>query len=199
MPYREKIRNMTLISFFTVLAIVSGKVVIPLLVIPFTLQTAVCMMTGLVLGGKRAVLAQGLYLFMGLAGLPVFSAGGGPAYLLQPSFGYLPGMMLAAGLTGWLTDQIDPLRNSLKKWLAFLINILGLFVVYLFGVGYLYVLRNIIQTQSLTLLRALQTGMLPYLLTDGVYAVVLAITAPYLRRISRPFVTDRPAATEVAS
>ena len=161
--------------------------VIPFFLIPFTLQTAVCLLTGLILGGRRALLAQTLYLFMGLAGLPVFAAGGGPGYVLHPSFGYLPGMLLAAGLVGVLADRVDPVRNRMKGWSALLINLCGLMVIYLCGVSYLYLLRNLLQADSLTLLRALQIGMVPFLLTDGIYAIVLAAAAPYLRRITRPF------------
>jgi biotin transport system substrate-specific component len=184
---RKKIRDMTIIALFAVLAIIAGKIVIPVSVIPFTLQTAVCFLTGIVLGHKRALLAQGLYLFMGLIGIPVFAAGGGPGYILQPSFGYLPGMLLAAGLIGYLADKTDPQRVALSRMTAVSINLAGLFVIYLCGVSYLYLLRNILSAQSMSLLRALQVGMLPYLVTDTAYAVAIAMAAPYLRRITRPY------------
>jgi biotin transport system substrate-specific component len=142
-----------------------------------------------VLGFKRALLAQGLYLFMGLTGIPVFAAGGGPGYILQPSFGYLPGMLLAAGLIGYLADRADPQRVALSRLAAVAINLAGLVVIYLCGVSYLYLLRNILSAQSMSLLRALQVGMLPYLVTDTAYAVAIAMAAPYLRRITRAYLT----------
>lgn len=184
---RSKIRDMTIIALFTVLAIIGGKIIIPISLIPFTLQTAVCFLTGIVLGCKRALLAQGLYLFMGLAGIPVFAAGGGPGYILQPSFGYLPGMLLAAGLIGYLAEKADQQRVALSRITAIIINLTGLLVIYLCGVSYLYLLRNILSAQSMSLLRALQVGMLPYLVTDTAYAVAIAMAAPFLRRITRPY------------
>ena len=184
---RQTIRDMTLVALFTVLATIGGKIVIPVAIIPFTLQTAVCFLTGMVLGSRKAFMAQGLYLFMGLLGIPVFAAGGGPGYLLQPSFGYLPGMLLAAGLIGYLTDQADPKRIALSRWIAVGCNLAGLLVIYLCGVGYLYLLRNILTDQSISLLRAFQIGMLPYLVTDLIYAVVVALAAPNSRRITRPY------------
>jgi biotin transport system substrate-specific component len=124
-------------------------------------------MTGLLLGSRRALAAQGLYLLIGLAGLPVFAAGGGPAYVLQPSFGYLPGMVLGAALIGHLADRADPQRNGLKLFSALAINAAGLAVVYLCGTGYLYVMKNIVSGDSTGLVRILQIGMVPYLATDG--------------------------------
>lgn len=189
---RHTIRDMTIVALFTVLAIIGGKVVIPVGLIPFTLQTAVCFLSGMVLGCKRALMAQGLYLFMGLLGIPVFAAGGGPGYLLQPSFGYLPGMLLAAGLIGYLSDQADPKRVALSRWIAVACNLAGLLVIYLCGVSYLYLLRNLLTEQSISLLRAFQIGMLPYLVTDSLYAVVVALAAPYLRRITRLYLLPAP-------
>jgi biotin transport system substrate-specific component len=184
---RIKTRDMTLIALFTVLAVIGGKIVIPVLAIPFTLQTAVCLVTGLLLGWRRALLAQGLYLVMGLLGLPVFAAGGGPAYVLQPSFGYLPGMLLAAGLVGYLADRLDPSRERARRWQLLLVHLAGLAIVYGCGVTYLYLIKTVYSGQPFTLLRALQVGMLPYLISDGTYAVLLALAGPGLRRATRSF------------
>ncbi len=184
---RKNIFNLAICAIFCGLAIVGGKLVIPAGPIPFTLQTAVCFMTGLLLGSRRALAAQGLYLLIGLAGLPVFAAGGGPAYVLQPSFGYLPGMVLAAALIGHLADRADPQRNGLKLFSALAINAAGLAVVYLCGTGYLYVLKNIVSGDSTGLVRILQIGMIPYLATDGLFALLTASVAPRLRRATRRY------------
>ncbi|MEA4890807.1 MAG: biotin transporter BioY [Clostridiaceae bacterium] len=189
---RFSTRDLTLIALFAVLAIIGGKIVLPVLMIPFTLQTAVCLLTGLLLGGKRAMLAQGLYIFMGLAGLPVFAAGGGPAYVLQPSFGYLPGMLLGAGLIGILTDRVDPRREQIRFRHLLPINLAGLLVIYLCGVGYLYIIKNIYTPGSFSFIRALQVGFLPYLITDGSYMVAVAAIGPAIRRATRAYLLPRP-------
>jgi len=79
-------RDMTLVSLFAVLSIIGAKVSLPILTIPFTFQFIISLLTGMVLGARRALLAQGLYLMMGLVGLPVFAKGGGLAYVLEPTF-----------------------------------------------------------------------------------------------------------------
>ena len=41
-----------------------------------------------------------------LSGIPVFAAGGGPAYLIRPTFGFLLGFVFAA----WITGKLSSLR-----------------------------------------------------------------------------------------
>ncbi|NCB00422.1 MAG: biotin transporter BioY, partial [Clostridia bacterium] len=54
-------RDMTLVSLFAVLSIIGAKVSLPILAIPFTFQFIISLLTGIVLGARRALLAQGLY------------------------------------------------------------------------------------------------------------------------------------------
>ena len=145
------------------------------------------------------MLAQGLYLFMGLIGLPVFAVGGGPGYVLQPSFGYLPGMMLGAALIGFLVDRADPTRGAAKVHHLLTINLAGLAVVYLCGISYLFLLKNLYAPDSLTFIGALQIGLIPFLLTDGIYMVLTALVGPTLRRATRPFIREQIAPPVVKS
>ena len=87
-----------------------GVSVIPL---PITLQVPALLLTALVCGPRSAMLAGVAYLSLGLFELPVFHAGGGLAYLLDPGFGYLAGFLPAAWVTGRLARQagMDHLLN----------------------------------------------------------------------------------------
>lgn len=72
--------------------------------VPITLQTLAVMLTGLALGPARAFAAVGLYVLLGLAGLPIFSGGrSGLGVLAGPSAGYIVGFVFAATAVGWLT------------------------------------------------------------------------------------------------
>ena len=42
---------------------------------------------------------------LGLVGLPIFTAGGGFGYVLQPSFGFLLGLIPAAAVIGGLSRR----------------------------------------------------------------------------------------------
>ena len=77
---------------------------------------------------------------MGLVGIPVFAEGGGPGYVAQPTFGYLVGFFLQAGMNGWLVRRGADIR--LMPVLA--ANLAGMVVVYLFGMVYFYIASNYI-------------------------------------------------------
>lgn len=68
----------------------------------FTLQFFFVLLAGYVLGARRGAACVCVYLAVGLAGIPVFAAGGGPAYLIRPTFGFLIGFVAAAWITGKL-------------------------------------------------------------------------------------------------
>ena len=81
--------------------------------VPITLQTLAVMLTGLVLGPGRAFAAVGLYVLLGLAGLPIFSGGrSGLGILAGPSAGYIIAFPLAAAAVGWLAVVI--IRRTVK-------------------------------------------------------------------------------------
>ena len=186
-------RDLTLIPLFTVLIIICGKITIPTILIPVTLQYFACLLTGILLGARRAFLAQALYLLIGLIGLPVFAAGGGLGYVLQPSFGYLLGMLCCSTLIGWLTDRTDPDRSKLKVWQLVPITLAGWLVVYLFGLTYLLLIKNVYAGSGKTFLWAIQVGMVPFLITDGIFSLLAATAGPRLRRMTRQYLTPEPA------
>ena len=74
--------------------------------VPLTGQTFAVLLTGAVLGARRAFMAQLLYLAEGAAGLPFFAGGAaGVAKLLGPSGGYMVVFPFAAALIGFLAER----------------------------------------------------------------------------------------------
>lgn len=180
---RKQLLSLTLVPIFTVLMCVSAKIVIPVPVIPITLQVTVAIMSGLLLGGRLGFLSQALYLFMGLIGLPVFASGGGIGYVVSGSFGYLVGFLFSALVGGILADLLDK-RNGGKN-VSFvyilLISIISLFVCYLFGITYLYFLSNYYTGYAGTkysFYTTLAYGALPFIGKD----IVLCVLASELTR-----------------
>lgn len=129
---------MAMCSLFTALTAVGAFIKIPVPAVPFTLQILFTMLAGLLLGGKLGAVSVGAYALLGLAGLPVFAEGGGFWYVLKPSFGYILGFILAAYVTGKLTEKLDGLTYG--KILA--ANFIGLAIVYAAGMVYYYVICN---------------------------------------------------------
>jgi biotin transport system substrate-specific component len=83
----------------------SAKISVPFWPVPMTLQTGAVVLIGAAYGSRLGLATVVLYLMEGIAGLPVFSAGGGPAYLLGPTGGFLVGFAPAAFIVGWLAER----------------------------------------------------------------------------------------------
>lgn len=133
-----KTKSMVLCAMFVALIAAGAFIKVPIPVVPFTLQYLFTMMAGLLLGGKLGFCAVGAYIFLGLAGLPIFAQGGGPGYVFQPSFGYLIGFAAGAYVTGVIAGRTE--RPGYGSLLA--ANFAGLAIVYLFGMVYYYFMSN---------------------------------------------------------
>lgn len=131
-------QDMVLCGVFTTLIAVGAFIKVPVPVVPFTLQFLFTMLSCLLLGGRKGALSVGVYILLGLVGLPVFAEGGGFWYILKPSFGYLLGFMLAAYVTGRMVER----RKKLLTGWVMAVNFLGLFIVYAAGMLYYYVICN---------------------------------------------------------
>ncbi|MHB8963670.1 MAG: biotin transporter BioY [Saccharofermentanales bacterium] len=128
--------RLSLSALFLALIIVSAFIRIPFPVIPITLQTLVVLLAAMTLGHRLAGFTVGTYLLMGLAGLPVFTAGGGIFYVFKPTFGYLIGFLLAAVAVGYLV-----FRAKTKSFVRMsLSGMIGIIIIYTSGIGYMLLL-----------------------------------------------------------
>lgn len=132
----DKTKNMILCAMFVALIAMGAFIKIPVPVVPFTLQYLFTMLAGLLLGGKKGCLAVGIYILLGLIGLPIFAQGGGIGYIFQPSFGYIIGFAVGAFVTGVIANQKN--RPSFLRLLA--ADFAGLLIVYLLGMVYYYLI-----------------------------------------------------------
>lgn len=135
---KNKTKDLVMCSLFVALITVGAFIKIPVPVVPFTLQLLFTMMAGLLLGGKLGALSVCAYIFIGLLGLPVFAEGGGFAYILKPSFGYIIGFAVASYVTGTIANKAS--NPGYKRLVA--ANFTGLGIVYLFGMVYYYLMSN---------------------------------------------------------
>ncbi len=127
---KKNVRELIFSAIFAALLSLSAYLKIPLPSVPVTTQTFFVMLAGLLLGKKAGAMACGIYLLLGLFGLPVFSRGGGIGYLLQPTFGYLLGFLFAAFIIGVMTEK----KKTIPRF--FLACGVGLLLIY--GLGTLY-------------------------------------------------------------
>lgn len=121
-------------AIFVALMVVSAFIRIPFPLVPLTFQTVVAVLAGLLLGPVYGTAAVGVYIFMGLLGLPVFTNGGGFAYVVQPTFGYILGFAAAAFVAGALCGRGKAAQITLRG--ALLASVAGFLVNYIVGVPY---------------------------------------------------------------
>lgn len=147
-------------AFFAAILGVSALFKIPAAGVEITLQTLFVMLSGALLGPKYGTLSVILYLAMGLLGIPVFTKGGGPAYVLEPSFGYLVGFIPCACLAGVFARQKTHIG---ALFLCFFVSLLP---VYLFGAAHLYLISHFYLGRSLSFASLLIAGVLVFLPVD---------------------------------
>ncbi|BDG45901.1 MULTISPECIES: biotin transporter BioY [Parageobacillus] len=180
-----KTKSLLLAALFAALTAIGGFIKIPVPYVPFTLQIAAVYLAGCLLGPKLGMLSQLVYVLVGLAGAPVFAEGGGPSYVLQPTFGYLIGFVAGAYVNGWLM-QIFQFRKAATVFLA---NLSTLFVVYLFGCAWLYIAMKWIVEKPLTVGQTLWFGfLLPVpgdLLLCAACSVLVARMLPRIHSVIR--------------
>ena len=140
-----KTKDLVLCAMFVALIAVGAFIKIPVPVVPFTLQFLFTMLAGLLLGPVNGALAVVVYIVLGLIGLPIFTQGGGPGYIFQPSFGYIIGFAVAAYVNGKIANAKT--HPSYRRLLG--ANFLGLFIVYAFGMIYYYVISNFYLNSSI--------------------------------------------------
>lgn len=167
------LRDWILAALFVVLMTISARLTLPIPLVPITLQFTVVALAGLLLGARLGALSMTVYVFMGLAGLPVFAAGGGIGYVLSPTIGYLAGFIAAAAVIGWLTNKM-PRRGKPVFWALLLAVLAGLVVDYVLGVLGLWAVLNLVKGKTTALPAALALGVMPYLIGDGIKSVLAA-------------------------
>ncbi|HEY8392419.1 MAG TPA: biotin transporter BioY [Capillibacterium sp.] len=173
---RKPGERLVLVALFSALTWVGANLRIMLFPpLPFTLQNFMVIMAGVVLGPRDAVLSQLVYLLLGLAGVPVFSQGGGLSYLFQPGFGFLLGFVGAAAVTG----AVSRLLPKPTFWSSFGVAITGMLSIYLIALPYLYFLNRLVFARPVGLVQ-LAIGLSPFLLGDLVKAFVIAGLIPPL-------------------
>jgi biotin transport system substrate-specific component len=163
----------------TALTAVAAQISIPLpfTPVPFTFQPMVVLVGAAMLGSRRGMASQMLYLGVGLMGLPVFAASPalpqGVARLLGPTGGYLMSYPFAAFVAGYLAE-----RGFDRRYASFVLAMAaGLSVVFACGVAWLTVIQPAHSVRA-----ALALGFYPFVLADLAKLLAAASVMPALWR-----------------
>ncbi len=123
----------------TVALTVAAKIQVPVWPVHITLQSMVVAILAGALGWRLGVATVALYIAEGLAGLPVFSTGGGLGYVFSPSFGFIVGWLPMAFIAGYVAEKTR--GRILPMALGFLAADA---VAFAFGFAWLMVVANMI-------------------------------------------------------
>ncbi len=158
---------------FAALTGLAGFLRIPFFPVPLTLQTLMVYLSGCLLGKKYGMISQMVFLALGLIGLPIFSTGGGPGAVLQPTFGYLAAFPAGAWLIGWMIEQL----GSSPRWTTLLLaHVPSLLLILGFGLLYLHFSMDHFMGRRIGLNKALLSGgvlFLPAELLKAAFSTVL--------------------------
>ncbi len=171
--------DLALCALFSALIAAGAFIRVPVPVVPFTLQTLFTALAGMLLGRRLGALAVGVYIALGLLGLPVFTAGGGLGYVFQPTFGYILGFAGGAYIAGRMTES----GGSLGRYYA--AGLAHLAVVYAVGLAYYYCIANYYMHSPMGVGALLLHGFLITLPGDLALCLVSALLAKRLRPMLR--------------
>jgi biotin transport system substrate-specific component len=151
------IKKITFTALMTAVMCILSPLSIPIGPVPITLSVACVFLCVYALGAKLGSLACGIYILLGLVGLPVFSGfAGGPAKLFGPTGGYIVGYIFMALLSGWFID-----RFPMKKFYIQVVGmLLGLVVLYAFGTAWF------VFQMKVTFAEALSMCVIPFIAFD---------------------------------
>ena len=164
MSRKMKTLDMTTIAVMAALICVAGPLTIPAGPIPLSLATFAVYLAGSVLGRKKGTIAVGLYLLIGIIGVPVFS-------------GFSGGFQKLAGVTGgYLVGYLPEKREQIGWWYHPLMMIAGTALLYLVGTV------NFMLHTGNGLGAALALCVVPFLIGDAVKIAAAALLTVPVRK-----------------
>jgi len=169
--------DITQIGMFTALTAIGAFISIPVGPVPITLQSLFVLLSGIILGSRKAMLSQVAYVLLGLFGLPIFAGfTGGLQTMLKPSFGFLLGFILAAYIAGKITEYE---KTSIKN--ITLAVFAATLVMYAVGLPYMYYVLNFILTKEFNIMQVLNMGMFMFIPGDTLKAVIAVFVGKKLK------------------
>ena len=165
-------KGVVLVLSLAIATALAASIKIEIGLVPITLQTLVVLMSGILFGKKIGSASQVTYLLAGLAGIPWFSRGGGFAYLLSPTFGYIVGFVVAAYIVGYLAE------NGWSKRFVFAVAAMAAGNVAIYLLGGLWLLRFIPAADVLPI------GIYPFIVGDLLKILVAGLILPAAWKLS---------------
>ncbi len=157
-----KTKEITYIALFVAFISVAAQIAIPLGPVPFTLQTMLILMAGLILGPKNGTISVLVYILLGAVGIPVFSGFSGGLSIIFLNTG---GFIMSFPLMAYIAGKVSNRPNVVVKYLGCLIGVVINFVC---GLAYFMFLTEMDFITSMTY------TVFPFIITT-IIQIILAV------------------------
>ncbi|MCF6273761.1 MAG: biotin transporter BioY [Rhodobacteraceae bacterium] len=171
------LRNVVLVAAGIAILAISAKIAVPMWPVPITMGTFAVLALGATYGPRLGLVTILGYMLLGAMGFNVFAGTGGDvsglAYMMGGTGGYLLGFVLATVLLGY---------GATRGWDRSVLKMAGLLLVanvliYVPGLAWL------MQLYGWELVKAVELGMVPYLIGDAVKLGLVALLLPGLWKL----------------
>lgn len=166
--------NLATVVIGTIVLTIAAKISVPVWPVPVTLQSFAVAALAAAFGWRIGVATVALYIAEGMSGLPVFASGGGPAYILGPTGGFILGWLPMAFIIGLAADR----GASGKPLPLFGAMILGDAVSFALGFAWLLALGASAAwiDQSNMVVSAFEKAVQPFIVWDILKMAFAALT-----------------------
>lgn len=162
----QLIQRLLAIATFTALTVLGAKITLESGEVPFTLQTMIVMLAGMVLGSRDAALSQIGYIGLLLIGLPVDARGLGFGVFAGPTWGFIVGFVPAAFMIGFICE-----RFGNKLWVHLIAATIGASIYFTTGT---IVLMSV---TGLAFINAFYAGVVKFVIIDFAKALMASAIA----------------------
>lgn len=154
--------------------------------LPFTLQNMFAVLAGILLGVPQGPSAVGIFLLLGVFGLPIFSSGTVGVAAIS---GYTGGFLVSYYLAAFFSGAIAGRPNINEKKLS-IYNILKFFLAAFVGFVFIYVGGTIqyVRVISCSIIQGIQSCIIPFLVFDGIKLIAIVFIALILRPIIAQYI-----------
>ena len=167
-----RVRDVALVLAGALLIYLTARIVIPVpgTPVPITGQTFGILLVGGALGFRRGLIGVGLYVLLGVIGLPFFAEGkGGLSIIWGATGGYLVGFIVAGALVGRLAE----LGWDRRLGGALGAMLIGNVVIYLIALPWLGVVTSVGPVTTI------EQGLLPFVVGDVLKLAMAAVLFPF--------------------
>lgn len=171
-------RDIVLAAMFAAMIAISANIAIPIGAVPVTMQLAVILLIGIILGSRLGIISVLIWVMLGVFGLPVFAGGkAGAIVLLGPTGGFIVGYLACVYIIGYVAE------NSGGGYKPLLFGALaGQIVMYALGLlGFMLSFEYFLM-KPMSLDRAVALAITPFAVKDFIQTFIIVYLGVRVRR-----------------